>query len=424
MAAPTLATPPDVSPAPRLHAELQQRLDELGWTAARLNREAGLSKDHVRQCLQARGYPHKPALERIIAALAVPDDVAARWRAERAAQRTYSTKALRRCTAPGCSNEFRPKYAGQETCSDVCRGRAHWTPKKGTKSTIDNELKRAFRRKLIDERCTIVRAAAEMGVGRVTLSKWLNRPGHQLRTPQLQKIAAWLGLTFDRARELQGGTGEQRVGDLGRARIATGTLQDFGPAFWQNKERSAPAREALRARLTGREKPEAERAKLSAGLKAYRQRPDAHPLHAHNGTQRQAALAIRGNLRRWHSDWTEEKVTAETVARIQARFRLGSESAALELLKAKSPARKPLPQHMSKKSKARLPIALAELAKTSWQPGDPSYPYGFADDFGRALVKAGLTPERADTLRKWLNTYRLAIEGAARALPWPPRGKS
>jgi hypothetical protein len=79
------------------------------------------------------------------------------------------------------------------------------------------------------------------------------------------------------------------------------------------------------------------------------------------------------------------------------------------------------PPTMSQASQKRVPVLLAILAKTIWQPGDPSFPRGFADEFAVALINAKLGRHRSDALRVWANTHRTTIEAAARSHShWQP----
>jgi hypothetical protein len=292
-----------------LHDELQQRLDQLGWLPARLNREARLSKDYIGQCLRKHTYPQRGQLERIIAALGLPEEQAARWRTERTAARAYRTDPPEKCPAPRCGREFIPGNSKQKYCSARCRGRARLVP---NEATIDNRLKKDFLRVLDDRRLTVDQAARELSARRTTWGRWLNTKGQQLMTPQLQALAPWLGITVAEAARRQGGTGEAHRVEVTIARNKAG---DFQAAFWQD-EKYADQQERVRKSRRGKQNSESHRAKISAGLRAYRQQPGAHDILAHTQGLLHRARRLLANYKHFHSDWTAAKCAEQAVERL------------------------------------------------------------------------------------------------------------
>src|SRR4051812_7797123 len=97
------------------HDDVRALLQSRDWRVADAQRAAAMSKDGLGQCLRKSSYPHPPALERLIQALDVAEEMANAWRAERAAHRAYADLEDYRCR--GCRNvRQRPRGSGRIYC--------------------------------------------------------------------------------------------------------------------------------------------------------------------------------------------------------------------------------------------------------------------------------------------------------------------
>jgi transcriptional regulator with XRE-family HTH domain len=79
-------TPPESSASLGFAAELQRLLDARGWTGTRLAREADISPTTIQKYRRGEWIPKPGHLERIITALALPDETAIIWRRLQTAQ--------------------------------------------------------------------------------------------------------------------------------------------------------------------------------------------------------------------------------------------------------------------------------------------------------------------------------------------------
>jgi hypothetical protein len=145
---------------------------------------------------------------------------------------------------------------------------------------------------------------------------WLKRKGGRLETANLERAAIWLEITVDKAVELQGGTAEERWLEIARAAAAVQHKR-----VRNNPRLAKQAAERMARAVRGKRFSEEHRKRQSAGLKAYRQRPDAHALHVLENPQPiETQLAQALGLRRRSCPKATEQEMQGWASEVSARY--------------------------------------------------------------------------------------------------------
>ena len=231
---------------------------------------------------------------------------------------------------PSCGRDLLDAPAAQRDCDPFCKNvaRAEWK--------LDNDLKRAVGGRIKARQIMAGVVAAESGVGSETVRTWLRRKGHLLKAPQLAAIGAWLGITPEEAGRLQGGTAEEKLIENGRRLFASPGTQAYIDRLRTDPRLRRTTVERAAAGKRGKTVPEDSRARISAGLKNYRQRDDAHPLGLHKKTLRGRAQTMITSLQQRHPHTPREEITRIAVGRLlQPPYNVRDEETARALLTPK-----------------------------------------------------------------------------------------
>jgi hypothetical protein len=211
-----------------------------------------------------------------------------------------------------CGNLLPDGSRARAYCSKACayHARSTWKP--------DNRLKARFIAETRSRHLSASAAARQADLLPVSVSNWLRHKDHRLETPQITKIAAWLGIGLNEAIKLQGGSAEERTHEIALraaqspARLAYLERLKHDPAY-----RRTIAQVISDANRGKHVSPET-RAKMSVAVaRRFQEDPTRGSRAArHMNTKRATAHRILANLRRWRPGLTPDEQKAEAIRRL------------------------------------------------------------------------------------------------------------
>jgi hypothetical protein len=299
---------------------------------------------------------------------------------------------------PGCLSSFASTAKRTTTCSTRCRGLAR------SSYRVDTGLKRAFLAAIEGRGGTVMQASLAAGLVNSTATAWLRGERARLHEPNLAKVAHWLGVEVDVARQLQGGTAGERFSAALKASPAQGDLVKKRQATgWYAKVTGKAAAVALRGRA---QTPE-HRARIGEALRAYHARPNrAHTPGAHLRTFRGRCQQVLKTLRRHHPELGPAEVMEGAIRRLlEPPYSVGSELSARAFLTRKkdlvrTPGRPALHER----------YGLIQHVRANWPHSSSGQPRpGLWSEIVRRVCEdeSQTIPQDRSTLDGWIKTLKV-----------------
>lgn len=339
-----IAEAPPVLDTPDFPGWLQRQLNEAGLSQRAAGTAIGIRPQGLSRYMRQRVWPLPDRLDRIAEHFHAPQDWIAAWHRQAVAHwghlaprilaraGLYEGQTIRFNCAT-CGQEFEDSaLVNRVYCSRRCSAQHR------TAFRSDTTLKARVLGKMRARNLNATDLARLTGIGRSTIAQWLLRPHARLRLPSLARVAQWLDISVEEAAKLQDGTAEDQT----RERLHRLRDSDAYKRF-QKRLRTTPLGRKFGERATAATRGKAvspeHREKLSAALRRYRQRPDAHPFQG--ATLRSRARRLLNQLQRKRPDHDDAAHTEAVERLLQAPYNVPTKQAARALLQ---PRRKKHPR--------------------------------------------------------------------------------